>query len=226
MEGEDRLWAFHVNVILYISSIFSKISYASFIRPIILMMHGFLIGISSKISHLAYTFSKSELMLSWSIFRACKVGEVLKLYQYKAQTSGLSSCVNPNLSHRKSRSCISCSASQSHSTSVPVQACCSPCLLYHQVCLEYPSTPSDTIYSLHHSEHPLTTYLCHRWQEQQAQNCCHFRTPCIEENAWLEHNSFSILCTNSGFKGCFHLIVVTHDESALPPWKPTAMCHQ
>ena len=84
MEGEDILWAFHVNVILYISSIFSKISYASFIRPIILMMHGFLIGISSKISHLAYTFSKSELMLSWSIFRACKVGEVLKLYQYKA----------------------------------------------------------------------------------------------------------------------------------------------
>lgn len=84
MEGEDRLWAFHVNVILYISSIFSKISYASFIRPIILMMHGILIGISSKISHLAYTFSKSELLLSWSIFRACKVGEVLKLYQYKA----------------------------------------------------------------------------------------------------------------------------------------------
>ena len=43
MEGEDRLWAFHV--ILYISSMCSKISYASFIRPIILMMQNFTFGI-------------------------------------------------------------------------------------------------------------------------------------------------------------------------------------
>ena len=37
-----------------------------------LMMRGFLIGISSKISDSACTHSKSELLLSWSIFRACE----------------------------------------------------------------------------------------------------------------------------------------------------------
>ena len=47
-------------------------SYASFIGPIVLMVHGFSIGISSKISDSARAFSKSDSLLSWSVFRTCK----------------------------------------------------------------------------------------------------------------------------------------------------------
>ena len=48
--------------------------------------------------------------------------------------------------------------------------------------------PSVTIYSLHHSEHPLTTYLHCRWQEQKTQNWCHFQKPQVKVNAQLERN--------------------------------------
>ena len=46
----------------------------------------------------------------------------------------------------------------------------------------------DTIYSLSHSEHPLTTYLRRRWQEQKAQNRRHSKKPHVETNAWSERN--------------------------------------
>ena len=49
--------------------------------------------------------------------------------------------------------------------------------------------PTVTIYSLHHSEHPLTTYLHCRWQEQKAQNQCHYMKPHVEMNAQSEHNT-------------------------------------
>ena len=53
--------------------------------------------------------------------------------------------------------------------------------------------PSPTIYSIHHSKHPLTTYLRHRWQEQRTKNQCHTRQPHIKENTWLEHNIFHLV---------------------------------
>ena len=46
----------------------------------------------------------------------------------------------------------------------------------------------DTIYSLSHSEHPLTTYLRRRWQEQKAQNRRHSKKPHVETNAQSERN--------------------------------------
>ena len=49
--------------------------------------------------------------------------------------------------------------------------------------------PTNTIYSLHHSEHPLTTYLHHRWQEQKVQNQHHSKKPQVEANTQSEHNT-------------------------------------
>ena len=46
----------------------------------------------------------------------------------------------------------------------------------------------DTIYSISHSEHPLTTYLCRRWQEQKAQKQRHSKKPHVEMNTRSEHN--------------------------------------
>ena len=56
--------------------------------------------------------------------------------------------------------------------------------------------PSVMIYSLQHSEHPLTTYLHCRWQEQKAQNWCHTKKPWVEVSAQLERNTMSepLLC--------------------------------
>ena len=51
-----------------------------------------------------------------------------------------------------------------------------------------PPCPPSTIYSLSHSEHPLTTYLRRRWQEQKAQNRRHSKKPHVETNARSEHN--------------------------------------
>ena len=67
---------------------------------------------------------------------------------------------------------------------------CLPCLLSHQVHLEYPSMLSTTIYSLHHHEHPLTTFLCHRWQEQKAQNGHHSKKPQVKVNTWSKRNCY------------------------------------
>ena len=51
-----------------------------------------------------------------------------------------------------------------------------------------PPRLSNTIYSLSHSEHPLTTYLRHKWQEQRNQNRCHSKKPHVETNARSERN--------------------------------------
>ena len=51
-----------------------------------------------------------------------------------------------------------------------------------------PPRPPNTIYSLSHSEHPLTTYLRRRWQEQKAQNRRHSKKPHVKTNAQSEHN--------------------------------------
>ena len=50
--------------------------------------------------------------------------------------------------------------------------------------------PAVTIYSLHHSEHPLTTYLHCRWQEQKTQNWHHTKKPQVEANAQWECNTW------------------------------------
>ena len=52
-----------------------------------------------------------------------------------------------------------------------------------------PPRPSNIIYSLSHSEHPLTTYLHRRWQEQKAQNWRHSKKPHVETNARSERNT-------------------------------------
>ena len=44
------------------------------------------------------------------------------------------------------------------------------------------------IYSLSHSEHPLTTYLRRKWQEQRTQNRRHSKKPHVETNARSERN--------------------------------------
>ena len=51
-----------------------------------------------------------------------------------------------------------------------------------------PPRLSNTIYSLSHSEHPLTTYLRRRWQEQKARNRCHSKKPHVKTNARSERN--------------------------------------
>ena len=55
--------------------------------------------------------------------------------------------------------------------------------------------PSNTIYSLSHSEHPLTTYLRRKWQEQQNQKRHHSKKPHVETNARSERNINSDLST-------------------------------
>ena len=50
----------------------------------------------------------------------------------------------------------------------------------------------NTIYSLHHPEHPLTTYLHRRWQEQKTQNRCHSKKPQVKVNAQSERNTITI----------------------------------
>ena len=51
-----------------------------------------------------------------------------------------------------------------------------------------PPCPPSIIYSLSHSEHPLTTYLHRKWQEQKAQNRRHSKEPHVETNARSERN--------------------------------------
>ena len=99
------------------------------------------------------------------------------------------------------RSCISHLTSQSHSSLVAAQAAHLPCLLYHQVCLEYSSTPSDTIYSIHHSEHPLTTHLHCKWQEQKTQNQCHTKKPQVMASTQSECNK---QCLQSDTHNMYH----------------------
>ena len=57
-----------------------------------------------------------------------------------------------------------------------------------------PHSP-NIIYSLSHSEHPLTTYLRRRWQEQKAQKRHHSKKPHVKTNAWSKHNT---IVTNRG----------------------------
>ena len=52
-----------------------------------------------------------------------------------------------------------------------------------------PPHPPSIIYSLNHSEHPLTTYLRRRWQEQKAQKRRHSKKPHVETNTQSECNN-------------------------------------
>ena len=65
--------------------------------------------------------------------------------------------------------------------------------------------PPVIIYSIHHSEHPLTTYLHHRWQEQKAQNQHHSKKPPVGENTWSEHNINSDLFSKVAPTTEYHL---------------------
>ena len=65
--------------------------------------------------------------------------------------------------------------------------------------------PSVTIYSLHHSEHSLSTDLHCRWQEQRAQNWCHSKKPQVEGNAWSERNINSDLFSKVAPATEYHL---------------------
>ena len=58
-----------------------------------------------------------------------------------------------------------------------------------------PPRLQNIIYSLHHSEHPLTTHLHRRWQEQKAQRGRHSKKPLVEMNAQSERNSRGFLPT-------------------------------
>ena len=50
------------------------------------------------------------------------------------------------------------------------------------------------LYSIGHSdEHPLTTYLCSKWQQKRQQNWRHTPKPHVEENTQLERNIISDL---------------------------------
>ena len=68
-----------------------------------------------------------------------------------------------------------------------------------------PPRPLDTIYSLSHSEHPLTTYLRHRWQEQKVQHRRHSQKPHIETNARSERNINSDLSSTVAPTKEYHL---------------------
>ena len=68
-----------------------------------------------------------------------------------------------------------------------------------------PPRPQNIIYSIHHSEHPLTTYLRRRWQEQKAQNRRHSKKPLVETNAQSERNINSDLSSKVAPTKEYHL---------------------
>ena len=82
---------------------------------------------------------------------------------------------------------------------------CFPVYYYTESAWSVPPRLPSTIYSLSHSEHPLTTYLRRRWQEQKASNRRHSKNPHVETNTQSERNINSDLSSKVAPTKEYHL---------------------